>query len=287
MADTLPIPVAAPGLPDAFLADLVVKLSPALSPLAGWQDAPFCLGHPGGVRADWSGLAASVLALPAKAPAKAEWLRALREAYGTIKVLDKAWGVSATSFETLRWPGDAKATDIAKADLTAFRARFADWLYAAILHAIRFADRTHMFFGMRVVPGVTPPEVVAVIAKHADVVVVEVGAAEPALPAIEALAAGLHRPLYVIAARPADVGPAAMPAAWERVMERLAAMPDVVGAEISDYLPNADGSAFVGWDDVPEVLLTEAARRANERLLRLHAGQPVGGDGPARRRGRA
>ncbi|MEK7474819.1 MAG: hypothetical protein AAB152_04200 [Candidatus Coatesbacteria bacterium] len=274
MADKLSIPLAAPGLPDAFLGDLVVKLSPALSPLANWQDAPFCLGHPGGVRADWSGLAASVLALPAKAPAKVEWIRTLREAYGKIAVLNRAWGVSATSFEALRWPGDGKATDIAKADLMSFRARFADWLYAAVLHAIRFADKTHLMFGMAVVPGVTPPEVTAALAKHADVIVVEVGDAEPALPAIEALAAQLHRPLYVIAARPAAVGPAELPAAWSRVMERLAAMSDVVGAEVSDYLPNADGSAFVGWDDVPEILLTEAARRTNDRLLRLHAGQP-------------
>jgi len=275
MADTLSIPLAAPGLPDAFLGDLVAKLTPALSPLAGWQDAPFCLGHPGGVRADWSGLAAGVLALPAKAPAKAEWLKSLREAYGKIAVLNKAWGISATSFDTVRWPGDTKATDIAKADLAGFRTKYADWLYAAIQHAIRVADRTHLVFGMRVVPGLTPPDVIAAIARHADVVVVEVGYAEPALPAIESLAAQLGRPVYVVAAAPVAAGPVALSAAWSRVMERLAAMPNVVGAEISDYLPNADGTSFVGWDDAPEALLCDTARKTNERLLRIHSGEPA------------
>ena len=265
------MPLAAPGIPDAFLGDLMTRLVPGVPPLNDWKDSPFCIGHPAGVRADWNGLPDGVLALPAAAPAKADWIRTLRIRYPTVAALDLAWGVSATSFETLRWPGDAKATAAARRDLADFRGRFADWLYLTMGQAIRFSDNAHMIFGVCVVPGVTPPEVAATIAKRTDVVVVEIANAEAGLPAVAKLAVELGRPLYVVAGVAAAAGPAELPAAWSRAMERLAAIPGVVGAEIADYLPNADGTSFVHWDDIPEITLTEAARRTNARLLRIHA----------------
>jgi len=271
--DSLRVPLAAPGLPDGFIGDLVVKLAPGSMHLNRWQTSPFCLGHPAKVRGGWEELAAGVLSMPADAPAKKDWFLELRTRYKTVAALNAAWGLSATSFETMRWPGNDRATEVARHDLASYRGRFADWLYSAVAEAIRYGDNSHMVFGWKVVPGVTPPEVAAAIARKSDVVVVEIADAEAGLPAVEKLAAELKRPLYVIASAAAAVGPADLPAAWARAMEHLAAIPAVVGAEISSYLPNADGTAFVDWHDEPAALLAAAARKANDRLLRIHAGE--------------
>ncbi|MBC7326804.1 beta-galactosidase [bacterium] len=146
-----------------------------------WKDDPWCLGYfvdnelPWG---GWGGDPFSRYELPIKAlsndgtlPAKREFVRVLKEKYGEIENLNKAWNTSFDSWESfLEKPANmpAQLTDACINDLSELLTHFARRYFQVIRDTLKKHAPNQLYLGCRFAS--RPMEVVRVAAEYCDVV---------------------------------------------------------------------------------------------------------------------
>jgi len=265
--------------------------------VSGHRGDPWLVGHFLGNELDWNKFAAGVLGLPAGRPARCILVHQLRERYGCIKALNRAWGTSAASFSRLRWPGEAGAgaTGAAKRDMAVFRGRFAERWYRAWASAVRKADPNHLVLGSRLHSYGRPDEVIAACARHSDVVSfnnydIEVWKEE--FGRYQKIA---RKPFLIgeYGHNSMDSGQlgAAIPVAsqaerglnYRYYTEQAAALPYFVGTQYFQYFDEpvtgrwldneTEYNGFVSVADIPYPPMVEAARDSHRRIYRVHSGE--------------
>lgn len=289
---------AAPNILDPFHP----KFDPAAMDLcraemAKYRGDPWLVGHFIENEVSWGSVPHHVLGLANDAPAKA-WLMAdLKKAYNNdIKALCSAWGITATSFESIPWPEEWEWTPspAARRDMERFMGEFADRWYGAWARGIRAADPNHLLLGDRYAMEVAYDSVLLACAKHMDVVSINWYDTE--------LSRELFDRYYSLAGKPFLIGEygfnsldngtmtAAVPVANEEergtgyrwFTERAYAMPYIVGLHYFQYWDEpitgrfdreTSFNGFVRVTDTPYNRLVESARVTNGRIYRLHAGE--------------
>jgi hypothetical protein len=134
-------------------------------------DDPLLIGYYLGNEQPFEDIPRVVAGLKANSPAKQHLLAMLKQKYITIDALNKAWGLSAASFDALGDMGLPISTQDAAADMAAFDEQFLEGYYSEIETAFRKADPNHMLIGSRWQPGTANSEALCrIAAKHLDVV---------------------------------------------------------------------------------------------------------------------
>jgi len=101
---------------------------------------------------------------------KRELVAFLKEKYGDVAAFDKAWALSAASFDALADAPLAATTREAFADLHAFAGRFHEAYYKLVAETFRKYDAHHLLLGSRFQPGTINDEQLCRIAgKYVDV----------------------------------------------------------------------------------------------------------------------
>ena len=114
----------------------------------------------------WFNIPYDVFELEDTAYCKVAWLAKLKARYANIESLNKAWGISANSFEKIKWTGK-HPTPQAKADMSELLGEFAAKFYAGWYKAIKQADPNHLVLGSRI--PYPMKEVVDACARNTDV----------------------------------------------------------------------------------------------------------------------
>lgn len=263
--------------------------------LAGYRDDPWCIGHFVDNEVDWDAVPDKVLAGPPERAARAHWIAALREKYGTVARLAAAWGISATSFSTLRWSdrrNSAKLSSTAWEDAAAFRGEFADRWFRAWGEAVREADPNHLVLGSRF--SNRPAECVKAAGRHMDVVSFNQYSERPEPEEYDKW--------YELTGKPFLIGEygfnslddglltTAVPVAnrkergigYRYYTEQMAALPYFVGGHYFQWIDEPitgrsdRETAFNGFlkvTDIPDPHLAGAAKKTNPRLYGIHAGR--------------
>ncbi len=286
-------PRATEKLHDPFHPAFAAEARAAAAKLAGFKDDPWCIGHFIDNEVDWSNVAPMVLAAEPGLMARARWVETLRRKYGELGRLDLAWGTSATTWETLRFPRREFATATAWADAAAFRGEFADAWYRIWGEAVRAADPNHLVLGSRLHGGNRPDEVVAACGRWMDVVSFNHYDEEPTREEFDRYYALAKKPFLIgeYGFNSLDDGllTAAVPVAsreergagYRFYTEHLAALPYFVGGHYFQWIDEpvtgrGDGetsyNGFVKVTDLPDPFLVEAAKATNPRVCEIHAG---------------
>ena len=115
----------------------------------------------------WDSVEWATLASPVDQPCRVALMEQLRNKYGTIEALNKAWGTSAKDWESLRAPEKPNAHS--QSDLGAFVHAFARRYFETVKRIIRKHDSHHLYLGCRF-SGHAPRAVARACADVADVV---------------------------------------------------------------------------------------------------------------------
>jgi hypothetical protein len=293
---SMTITQVANGIHDPYDPDFARQAALACAPLSRYRGDPYLIGHFIQNEVSWSGVVRGTLSLPESVAAKAVLLASLRSRYGNIARLNRLWGASATSFETLRWP-DEKAgrsfSPVAVQDMAEFRGALADRWYRLWAAAVRGADPDHLVLGSRLHGGNRPDDVVLACARWCDVVSFnhyEVEAADTEFGRYFRIA---RKPFLIgeYGFYSLDTGllSAAVPVSsvaergvgYRYYTERLAALPYFVGGHWFQYLDEpvtgrfdreTAFGGFVNVGDVPCTPLVQAAIETNARIYPVHAG---------------
>lgn len=275
---------------DSFDPDFESEVFRVAGMLKANRNDSFLVGYFLDNEMPWWNLPYDVLELNGKSPCKQHWLQKLREKYATIAELNKAWGTTATDFETLRWPGD-KAPDAAQNDMIEFRGEFAERFYDCWYRGIKSADPNHLVLGSRI--PYPMDDVVMACAKHTDVLSFNHYGYDlpedfdryyklydkPMLIGeydFDSLDAGLMN-AYVPVRNQKERG-----VGYSYYTENAAAKPYMVGTHYFQYIDEpltgrGDGetsfNGFVNVADRPYRELVSAARRSNARCYEIHSGK--------------
>jgi agarase len=241
---------------------------------------------------DWSEketLLEMYLKLPAGAAGRLKAGEFLRERYGSdIGKLNRAWGVSASSFEDLPAPA---ATDAYKSDAAQFLEIVASQYFEVCERAIHAADPNHLYLGARFAG--LPPEAALRGACHADVVSINVYDFDPR-PAIQAVFKATGRPVIVgeFAFRAENSGlpntqgagpkvpdQAARAKAYADYVTRLESLPEAVGYHWFEWVDEPKEGRFDGENsnyglvdiqDRPYQEFIETVKKVNAAALEIH-----------------
>ncbi len=114
----------------------------------------------------------ALAALDSSFSAKRELIEFLRKRYDDrIDAFNAAWGMNATSFESLVDQGLPRTTDAAKNDLAVFVSVFLDKYYSLLHDTFRKYDKNHLLLGSRWQPKTADDEIlVRTCAKYCDVI---------------------------------------------------------------------------------------------------------------------
>jgi len=291
-------PKATEKIHDPFHPDFPAEARRVAAKLAGYQDDPWCVGHFVDNEVDWASVPRLVLEADAALPARARWIETLRGKYGELARLDLAWSVSATSWETLRFPRGERASATALSDAAAFRGELADAWYRIWGEAVRAADPNHLVLGSRLHGGNRPDEVVAACGRWMDVVSFNHYDEEPWREEFDRYQRLARKPFLIgeYGFNSLDDGllTTAVPVAnrEERAVgyrfytEALAAIPYFIGGHWFQWIDEpitgrgdreTAFNGFVKVTDIPDPWLVEAAKATNPRVCEIHAGiiQPV------------
>ncbi len=108
--------------------------------------------------------------LPAYAAGKRAWVQYVSEKYGTITKLNEAWGSEYVDFDDLRHIAVYRARpEVLHADKLGFLERIAEVYFATTSHALKLYDPHRLNLGCRMVGTSTPPVVLDVMKRYADV----------------------------------------------------------------------------------------------------------------------
>ena len=291
------VPYVSNGIHDVFHPGFDGLLKRMCEPLAKMRDDPLLIGHFVHNEVSWSGFPAGVVN-GTKLHARKVLLLRLMARYETVERLNRLWGTTATSFETISWPereAEKKLSPVAWQDLAEFRGEFADAWYRQWAAAVRAADPNHLVLGSRLHQGNRPEEVYEACARYMDVVSFNHYDVEPPVEEFARFAKIADKPMMVgeYGFHSFDYGllSAAVPVAnsgeagvgYRYYTENLAVSPSCVGAHYFQYCdePVTGRSldretafhGFVSVADVPHRWLTNASRETAERLYRVKAGR--------------
>jgi hypothetical protein len=288
------VPYVTDDIADAFHPGFETEAERAAEPLKKYRGDPWLVGHFVGNEMKWNDFPRKLLEAPADLPSKAAFIQKISKKYRTVAALNAAWGASATSFESLKWPGRWKANGAAKQDMGDFLMVFADRFIRGWARAVRKADPDHLILGTRFSQGNRPDEVVRAVARYMDVVSFNVYAYSPDRAEFDRLQALARRPFMVgeYGFNSLDDGllSVAVPVRNRRergvgyryYTEQLAAIPYFVGGHYFQYLDEpvtgrfdreTSYNGFVNVADIPYQDLVDAAREANSRIYEIHAGK--------------
>lgn len=118
-----------------------------------------------------TGIVDDYMALPSDRPGKQAWLKYLKETYGTVEALNRAWGSEYTEFDDLLPLAVYRARpDVLQKDKEAFLRRIAETYFRTTSSILKMYDPNHLNLGCRVVGSSTPKIVIDVMKKYVDVV---------------------------------------------------------------------------------------------------------------------
>lgn len=287
----LSIPYVEGDICDVYDPRFEQEASRVCTALSSSKSDPWLVGYFVDNELPWWNLGYDVLGLEANAPSKQVWLNKLKQKYGSIDKLNRAWRISAKSFETVTWPGET-APEPAQSDLKEFRGEFAERFYKIWYQAIKRSDPNHLVLGSRI--PYPMDEVVLACARHCDVLSFNHYATKlwPQLSVyykqsgksvlvgeygFDSLDEGLVG-AYVRVANQKERG-----AAYSYLTEQMAAQPYFVGSFYFQYIDepltgrSGDGenefNGFVKVTDIPYLELVNAARKTNFQLYEIHAGK--------------
>ena len=289
---------AAPNILDPFNPKFeAAALDLCKEEMSKYRNDPWLVGHFIVNEISWGSVPHHVLGLANDAPAKA-WLMAdLKKAYNNdIKALCIAWGISATSFESIPWPEEWKWSPTPKAhqDMDRFMGEFADRWYGAWARGIRAADPNHLLLGDRYAMEVEYDGVLLACAKQMDVVSINWYDTEISRETFDRYYSLAGKPIligeYAFNSMETGAMTAAVPVANEEergtgyrwFTERAYAIPYIVGLHYFQYWDEpitgrfdreTSFNGFVRVTDIPYNWLVESARITNGRIYRLHAGE--------------
>ena len=113
----------------------------------------------------------AIPALDGSYACKRKLVEKLKEKYGDIASVNRAWGTSASSFDELEKTALPVSTREAFADMTGFTEFFLDKYYSVITETFRKYDPNHMLIGNRWQPGTANNEILCRVAgKYMDVI---------------------------------------------------------------------------------------------------------------------
>lgn len=127
---------------------------------------PRCIGYFVDNELAWEGVAVGALRSPAEQPCRRVMLEQLQAKYGTLELLNAAWGVQAESWDALRAPDPPNAA--AAQDLEDYLYHFAHRYFSVVQAAVRRHAPHQMYLGCRF--SSAPDAAVRACADVADVV---------------------------------------------------------------------------------------------------------------------
>ena len=287
------VPFVTSDIADAFHPDFDREAEKSAESLRKYRGDPWLVGHFVGNEMKWGEFPGKLLLCPADQPAKAAFLQRIKRKYRSLSMLNDAWGTSATSYDTLMWPGRRKANDAAKRDMGDFLLVFADKFMQGWAQAVRHADPDHLVMGTRLHQGNRPDEVVRACAKHMDVVSFNHYAFSIDRAEYDRLQAIAKKPFLIgeYGFNSMDLGllTTAVPvrdraergAGYRYYTEQLAAVPYFVGCHYFQYLDEpitgrfdreTSYNGFVNVADIPYGDLVDAAKETNTRVYAIHDG---------------
>ena len=229
------------------------------------------------------------LNLPANAPGRQHAIAFLKKKYsGQIADLNKAWGLHASSFETL--PTDAK-TKAFEADNSDFLGMVAQRYFEVCAHAIHAADGNHLYLGAKFAG--MPPDAVLRASHVADVVSVDTYDFDPR-PSVKHIYELAQRPILVaeFAFRAENAGlpntqgagpkvpdQAARARAYRTFVTQLESLPEAVGYQWFEWCDEPKQGRFdgensnyglVNIEDQPYTEFVNAVKTANGEADSVH-----------------
>jgi len=127
---------------------------------------PLCLGYFVDNELSWESVKRGVLASPADQPARKVQVQTLREKYGDLNALNKAWGTEVKDWDSLRVPNEVNAS--CDEDLNAYVYRFALQYFKTVAQALKVHAPYQLYLGCRFAGA--PQNVVRACAEVSDVV---------------------------------------------------------------------------------------------------------------------
>ena len=255
----------------------------------------FLRNEPNWAFVDGLNLADEVLRTEAPSFAKTELIASLREQYGDVAALNRAWQLELVDFEALATglPDASQRSAAAEADQRRFSRRLIERYVAIPSEACRRVDPTHLNLGMRWA-WISDPDLISGW-EHCDVFSINSYAMDPRQAIRQVRELGVDRPVMIgeFHVGALDVGltatglravrtQAERGLALRAYIELAASEPGCVGChyfQAYDQFPlgRFDGENYnIGLIDVcfrPYEAVTDELRRAAARVMAIHAGE--------------
>ncbi|MCC6485655.1 MAG: hypothetical protein IT209_12480 [Armatimonadetes bacterium] len=249
----------------------------------------FCIGYFVDNELAWDAVERGPLASPPDQPCRVEMVRQLKAKYSTLEALNKAWGASAESWDSLRAPDEPN--EACRKDLDAWVYSFARRYFEVVKAALRRHAPHQLYLGCRF--AWSHPQAIRACADVADVVSFNIyrrdincddwtGRNDLGKPLMigefhfGALDHGMFHAGLVYTANQKERA-----AAFKSYVREVAECPSFVGCHWFAYVDQPltgrviDGENYnigmVDVTDTPYPELTAAAREINARVYRLHA----------------
>lgn len=179
-------PEAAPKLPDPFHPETRRSLHQALKDYpVNFANDPWCLGAFVDNELHWKNdarlLVGAILGHTVTgSEVRKVFIKWLQEKYGDIGALNKAWKTKLAGWDDLLDTTDPEAfAEADAADCSALATLFADTMFSMVREELTAYSPNVMYLGCRMNSG--PPEVIASLARHADVISANIYTYDPEL----------------------------------------------------------------------------------------------------------
>ncbi|MFA6239839.1 MAG: beta-galactosidase [Candidatus Hydrogenedentales bacterium] len=147
----------------SFAETVESSIEPAVKP---WATNPLCIGYFVDNEISWDTIEVGTLASPPDQPCRVAHVEMLKQKYGNIASLNKAWETTASDWDSLRVP--AKRTPSCKEDLDRYLYAFAHRYFEVTNTALKKFAPNQLYLGCRF--SVMPEQAVRACADVADVV---------------------------------------------------------------------------------------------------------------------
>jgi hypothetical protein len=179
-------PEAAPKLPDPFNPETRLSLRKALQDYpVKFANDPWCLGAFVDNELHWKNDAKLLIAAifghtTTGSEARKVFIKWLKEKYGDVVALNKAWQTKLDGWDELLTTTDPEAfSEADAADCSALATLFADTMFGMVREELTAYSPGVLYLGCRMNAG--PPEVIAALAKQADVISANIYSYRPEL----------------------------------------------------------------------------------------------------------
>lgn len=139
--------------PDVFDAKFAESVRQSMAgKTADSAGDPWCIGYFSDNEMSWgdeTSLAIGALRSPPDQPAKQAFIGDLQTKYGSIENLNKAWGASYASWDSLRQNREAPDKARASADLSGFYTRAAEQYFRTVRDAVKAVAPHQLYLGCR------------------------------------------------------------------------------------------------------------------------------------------